>query len=167
MGWRIRALGELLLVLVGASMGGCATAPKPMLYMTYHSDPEGATLYLGGQLIGYTPVTRVYPSTTALFQQYPCVHLDPMQARWASGAVVSANAPVVCIASGWSQQYVLVRPVGPGAEIDANFALQLQQNAIQLQRNGVMQQQADAQDATAVAEYLRSQSAATRSKAGQ
>jgi hypothetical protein len=93
------------------------------------------------------------------FSQHQCVRINPVQVRWASGVTVSRDDLQVCPQSGFSQQYVFLRPAAPGAEVDANFALQLQGNAIQAQRNGVLQQQADAQDAIAVAEFLRSQKA--------
>lgn len=159
MRWRIRALDGLILVLAGALTGGCVT-PR-VLNMTYHSDPEGATLYEGGRLWGYTPLTLTYPGGRAAFARNECLSLNPMQVRWASGVTASITNLQACPATGLLQQYVFVRPASaPGADIDANFA-------IQLQRNGVMQQQADGQDATAVAEFLRSQNAATRSRAGQ
>jgi len=140
------------------ALAGCVTT-RPVLNMTYHSDPEGATLYEGAQLRGHTPATLNYLGGEARFRQNQCVLLNPMQVRWASGAVSSVSNLQMCPAMGWAQQYLFVRPNVPGAEFDANFALQQQGNAIQLQRNGVLQQQADAQDATAVAEFLRAQKA--------
>lgn len=159
-GWTTHMKQNYSVTCIGLALfalAGCVTPQAPaLLSMTYHSDPEGATLYLGGQRYGYAPVTLNYP-VQAAFASGRCVQLASVQTRWASGVTSVLSDPQVCPARGWTQQYVLLRPAGPGADIDANFALQLQQNAIQQQRNGVMQQQADAQDATAVAEYLRSQ----------
>lgn len=157
--WRIRGLSGSILVLV------CVTAcvarpPRPLtVSMTYHSDPEGATLYEGGRLWGYTPFTLTYPGMDYPFSQQRCARINPVQVRWASGVTASRDDLQLCPQNGYSQQYVFQRPATPGAEIDASFALQLQSNAIQAQRNSVMQQQADAQDATAVAEFLRAQKA--------
>jgi hypothetical protein len=140
--------------LSGIALGlcvGCVAAP--VLNMTYHSDPEGATLYEGGRLWGSTPVTLTYQDGRAAFARNECLRLNPMHVRWASGVVASVSDLQACPATGFFQAYVFVRPPDiPGADIDANFA-------IQLQRNSALQQQANAQDATAVAESLRSQKA--------
>jgi hypothetical protein len=167
MGWRIRALSGLILVLVGALTGGCVTS-RPMLNVTYHSDPEGATIYEGERLLGSTPITFNYPAAEARFRAGQCLTLLPTKARWVSGVTVESGLMRVCPGNTPNQQHVFIRPMGaPGIDLDVNYALQSQANAIQAQRNGVMQQQADAQDATAVAEFLRSQNAASHSRASQ
>lgn len=48
--------GCLLIVALSMTLTGCAHA----VYVTYHSDPEGASLYSRGALLGYTPVTVKY-----------------------------------------------------------------------------------------------------------
>ena len=124
------------------------------LQMTYHSDPEGATLYEGATRWGYTPVTLTYPGSKLAFYRGQCIQLNPAQVRWPSGAAASVSNLQACPAAGSIQQYVFARPAGaPGADVDANFA-------VQIQRNGIMQQHADAQNAAAVGEYIENQNAA-------
>jgi hypothetical protein len=142
---KISALSGLLFGLCA----GCVTAPA--LNMTYHSDPEGATLYERGRLWGSTPVTLTYQESRAVFARNECLLLNPMHVRWASGVVASVTTLQACPASGLSQAYVFVRPPdAPGADKDANFA-------VQLERDTALQQQADKQDATVIAQSLRSQ----------
>jgi hypothetical protein len=121
--------------------------------MTYLSDPEGASLYEGGRLLGYTPMTLTYAASRAAFAHNECLRLNSMHVRWASGVVGSAPNLQACPAPGYSQQYVFKRPSDlPGAEIDATYA-------VELERNPLMQQQASTQDASVVAENLHSQKA--------
>ena len=138
-------------VLMGVflvALGGCA-----QLRVTYSSDPPGATLYQDGQPIGYMPYTLTYGSdVTEALKQGQCVGLRGTTAKWASGAEASVSSLTACPAYGLRQTYVFIRPDVPGREIDANFALQLQQgrvnaalmyqqNLIQQQRNAIMEKQ--------------------------
>ena len=147
--WRTNALSIAVLQLAG-----CVSIVQHPLQMTYHSDPEGATLYQDSTRFGYTPVTLTYQDVSYIFRAGNCLALQPVQIRWASGAAASVSNLKACPAQGYRQQYSILRPTNaPGADIDANFALQLQ-------RNGILQQQADAADASAVAEYIKAQNAA-------
>lgn len=114
-------LGQFLL-------SGCAST----LRVTYHSDPEGAMLYANQnqQLFGYTPVTLHYKPPQSFLQGRSCWNLQPSMVRWGTGAEASVTGLTVCPQNGLSQQFVFARPTDfPGREIDAQFALQLQQNA--------------------------------------
>jgi hypothetical protein len=135
----------LLVGIVFALCAGCATT-GPVLSMTYQSDPEGASLYEGARLLGYTPVTLTYKDSRTAFAHNECLRLNSLHVRWASGVVASAPNLQACPAPGYSQQFVFKRPADvPGVEIDADYAAQLD-------RNPAMQQQASVKDATAVFE---------------
>ena len=120
-------VATIALLLVGSSIGGCATfVLQDPLKMTYHSDPEGATLYEGTTRWGYTPVTLTYPASKIAFYHHQCIQLNPAQVRWASGATTSIRNLQACPAAGSVQQFVFMRPAGaPGADVDANFAVQI------------------------------------------
>ena len=130
-------------------LAGCVSIIQHPLQMTYHSDPEGATLYQGTTRLGYTPITLTYQDISYIFRSGNCIALQPVQIRWASGAAATVTNLKGCPAQGYRQQYSILRPTNaPGADIDANFA-------VQLQRNGILEQQADAQDAIAVSQFIR------------
>lgn len=125
-------------VLVGAILillGGCATAPAPLL-VTYESDPPGATLYQNGQPVGITPRTLQYP-TDETFRSGGCKQLPGTQVKWASGASSTSTSFSVCAAGGRWQKFIHVRPDVPGREIDANYALELQRNQIMQDANAI------------------------------
>jgi hypothetical protein len=117
-----------LLVLACIGLSACARTLK----VTYHSDPEGAMLYVNEsrQLFGYTPVlTNVQPSE-AFLRGTACMSIQGSLVRWASGAEASISTLNACPQAGLNQQFVFVRPTGiPGREIDAQFAMALQQQA--------------------------------------
>ena len=140
------ALNTVLLGLCA----GCASVPP--LKMTFHSDPEGATLYERGRLWGATPVTLSYEESRAVFARHECLRLSPMHVRWASGVVTTVDNLQACPAGGLQQAYVFARPAdAPGAEIDANFARQLQ-------RDDALQEKVGTQDASVVAGLAQTQS---------
>jgi hypothetical protein len=114
-----------LLMVPALLLAGCATGVR----VTYHSDPPGATLYQDGQPIGKTPTTLTYQATPA-FKSGGCQQLRGTLVRWVSGAEASISSLNVCASTGWGQQYTFTRPSVPGLDVDANFALQLQRNAI-------------------------------------
>ncbi len=141
----------VMLSMAAFQLIGCVSIVQHPLQMTYHSDPEGATLYQGGTRFGYTPVTLTYQDVSYLFRAGNCLTLQPVQVRWASGAAATVTGLKGCPAQGYWQQYSILRPTDtPGADIDANFALQLE-------RNGIQQQQADALGAAAVMEFVKTQ----------
>jgi hypothetical protein len=149
MGPRRKCLQAIVTQLLAISAAGCVSIIQHPLQMTYHSDPEGATLYQGTTRLGYTPITLTYQDVSYIFRAGNCIALQPVQIRWASGAAAAVTNLKGCPAQGYRQQYSILRPTNaPGADIDANFA-------VQLQRNGILEQQADAQDAIAVSQFIR------------
>jgi hypothetical protein len=136
--------------MVFALCSGCAT--NRVLSMTYLSSPEGASLYEGGRFLGYTPKTLTYQDSRGAFARNECLRLDSMHVRWASGVVASAPDLKACPQPGFSQQFVFNRPGLPGADIDTNYAEQLE-------RNPALQEEASTHDATVVAANLQGQKA--------
>lgn len=133
---RLVTLATIVISALAALASGCAAQ---VLTVTYHSDPEGAMLYEGSRLWGYTPISLTYPGVTATLRQGQCARLNGSMVRWASGAEARIDSLSACASVGWNTQFVFLRPSGlPGRELDAQFALQLQQNAM-------LQQQAQAQ----------------------
>jgi hypothetical protein len=143
--FKVAALAGVVLALCA----GCATNSRA-LTMTYLSNPEGASLYEGGRFLGYTPMTLTYDDSRTAFARNECLRLDSMHVRWASGVVASAPELKACPQPGFSQQFVFKRPDLPGAEVDANYAAQLE-------RNPALQEEARTRDATVVAENLQGQ----------
>lgn len=128
---QLRVLAVLVFVQIGLS--ACARTLK----VTYHSDPEGAMLYAneGRQLIGYAPVTLQYKPSEMYLSGQGCMSLQGSLVRWASGAEASIPTVNACPQVGLNAQFVFVRPTGiPGREIDAQFALAVQQQAIAQQQ---------------------------------
>jgi hypothetical protein len=71
--------------------------------------------------------------------------------RWASGVVTTVDNLQACPASGLQQAYVFMRPAdAAGAEIDADFARQLQ-------RDNALQEKVGTQDASVVAGLAQTQ----------
>jgi hypothetical protein len=120
-----------------------------MLQITYQSDPPGAMFYENGRQWGYTPFTLQY-TPDQNFVQGRCMLLRPSMVRWASGAEASMQQLQACGSTGYSQQFVFVRPNIPGRELDTQFYLQLRAqqqeaalalfNAINQQNQQVVQQ---------------------------
>lgn len=131
-------------------IAGCTST----LRVTYSSDPQGATLYQGDAPVGQTPYLLTYqPDET--FKSGGCMRLNGTTARWASGASASVDHLTVCRSNGYSQVYGFRRPDVAGREIDANYALQLQQTAIMQQTANAQSRAAAAQSQAAAAQMYR------------
>jgi hypothetical protein len=114
-------------VLALVFLGGCASQ---QLRVTYTSDPPGATLYQNGTPLGYTPYPMVYGDQH--WQAGRCMRTLPISVQWASGATAGGEGLTFCPSQGNHLLYGFRRPDVAGREIDANFALSLQQaNAAQ------------------------------------
>lgn len=111
------------------------------LLLTINSDPQGATVYTNASetLVGYAPVTLKYKVSRDFKRKGECEVLQPIRVRWASGAESSAPKVTACGSASLKQEINFTRPVAaPGQELDAMFAIQVQQLAL-------MQAQAKAQ----------------------
>ena len=137
-------MNRMMLVVVALLLGGCSTGLK----LQVQSNPPGASVYQAGQLVGQTPVNLTYtdPKYLERFKAGQCVQTMPLTIVWVSGAK-QESAVNLCPNIGWSQVYTANRGYGPGMDVDANYALQLQ-------RNSIMQQQASQQ---AYQTYLQQQ----------
>ena len=105
-----------------------ASACAPTISMTYHSDPEGAMLYVDDthRLIGYTPTMVNYHVSGAFMSGRECQRLQGAMVRRASGAQSSTDALQACPVNGRNQQFVFLRPAeAPHVEVDAAMAAQV------------------------------------------
>ena len=119
-----KAFGGMLLVLIFSS--ACSNTVR----VTYYSDPAGAALYEGEQFFGYTPVSLDYQVKSEM-KKTGCAVLRPTAVRWASGAEAAITSMNVCAINGTTQQFTFVRPTGvPGRELDVQFAIEKERNAI-------------------------------------
>lgn len=103
------------------------------LHITFHSDPEGATLYANNanQLFGYAPTRLKYTPEKQFRDGTGCMRLQGAMVRWASGAEMSIGALEACPQNGGEQQFVFKRPDDiPGREIDVMVALEQQRFAV-------------------------------------
>lgn len=115
-------------IALAALLGGCAS-----LQITYQSDPQGATLYQDGQPVGITPYTLNYEPSED-FRQGGCMTVRETSVKWASGATANTGGVLTaCKSTGTRQNYTFIRPDVPGRDVDVNFALQRQRNAILVQ----------------------------------
>lgn len=116
---------------------GCNT-----LTMNYTCNPAGATLYQNdGQNLGLCPNAVNY-GLTAEDKQRGYLNIPGTTAKWVSGAS-SYTTPTITVnlANGHNQSLNFERPRDvAGYDIDANYALKLQRNAIMAQQ---AQEQAD------------------------
>ena len=130
-------------------ISGCATN----LQVTYLSDPPGATLYENGRAVGTAPRTLVY-SVSKEDKARGYMSLTGITARWVSGASASISSLTANLSQGLRQSYSFQRPDVPGSDVDANYALQLQRNAILEEQAAAQRSQAAA---AAYANMLRQQ----------
>ena len=115
---------------------GCG---EPTLFMTYHSDPPGATLYQANKSYMYTPVTLYY-TIAPEDQDRGYIVLQPASVRWISGASASTNSITVDLSKGANQTFTFIRPK-KAKELDTDI-----QFFLELRRQKIMQEKADAQD---------------------
>jgi len=118
---RQRAVTSLVAVFATAlALAGCASAPPPTTAMlTYATQPEGATLFEGGQSLGMAPVTRTY----AADGQSATVRTPLVTAVWPSGA---KETYYTLLPLGADRLAVIERPAGaPRLEVDQAHAKQL------------------------------------------
>ncbi|MDI4632873.1 hypothetical protein J7U46_07415 [Pelomonas sp. V22] len=133
---------RLALLALCSTLGACATH----VHVAYLSDPPGAAVYQGGQLLGNAPVTVPYQLTDADRKNGYKI-IDPVSVKWESGAEASIpglNANLMQVDQ--TQQYVFLRPNVPGLETDLKKAESLQKEAVLL-RNRTAQAMVKTQEA--------------------
>ena len=127
-----------LVIFIASPLLGCSTR----INVTYNSDPPGASLYQGGQLMGYCPATLVY-TITPQARQLGYMTLQGTEVKWVSGATAKIEQIKANLSTGEYQQFTFKRPSGiDGLETDAKFG-------IEVQKLRIMQQQLHAQQDTA------------------
>jgi hypothetical protein len=117
---RSSALGVLFVVLsiVRAEAGRTLT-------VIIETDPPGAAIYQGDEHLGVSPLELKYELPR---RWNACQRLQPMRARWVSGAETPATDMEVCPKEGTKQGFSFMRPTGvDGADTDAMYAAQLEQ----------------------------------------
>lgn len=109
-------------LVAAVALGGCATPTPTSVMLTYQTQPEGATLYEGGQAIGVAPVTRTYPGDgTSGSLRTPLV-----TAVWPSGAKESFYT---FLPLGADRVATIERPAAaPGLQADLDHAKKLAQS---------------------------------------
>src|SRR5262245_7888519 len=126
--------GELFrFALAGVAVtltAGCAS-----LTVTYHSDPEGATLYANENQarFGYTPLTLRYKPSADFLQGRTCDTVQGAMVRWSSGAEASVPSLELCPQNGRHQQFTFVRPNVAGRTEDVAFGLELRRQTLAAQ----------------------------------
>jgi hypothetical protein len=133
-------LWRLLLCILFPLASGCAST----LQVTYTSEPSGAALYQGNTHMGTTPMTLNYQLTEE-DKKSGSKNLQGTSVRWVSGASASITYLTADLRIGRNQTFSFRRPDGvPGYDVDANYALQLQRNAIMMLQTAAQFQQAEA-----------------------
>jgi len=102
---------------------GCVTK----LNVTYYSDPPGASLYQGNQMMGYCPTTLIYDvSYDDRMNGYKL--LQGTQVKWVSGASAKIDQLKATIESFTTyRQFTFMRPSDiEGYETDAKFGIEVQ-----------------------------------------
>ena len=123
----MRNLLKLITLLGTFTITGCTG-----IKVTMYSDPPGATIYADNKTFGYAPQVLNWQATDG-FRKGVCMTTAPVTAKWASGASDTQTLNL-CPQNGYETFYTFMRPDVAGREIDANFALQLQQLQLSEQR---------------------------------
>lgn len=110
---RVVVVGVLAVAL---TLMGCAGVQPTSAMLTYETEPEGATLYEGGQAIGVAPVTRTYKTDGVS----PTIRTPSVTALWPSGARTSF---FTVLNPGADRVATLRRPTeAPGLQADLDNA---------------------------------------------
>jgi hypothetical protein len=100
-----------------AGLCGCSTT----LTMNVYTNPPGAMVVEGSRTIGKAPLQVQYKPTPE-FDSGGCMVLNPLHARWWSGAETQPVQLRVCAAQTYLQNYTFLRPDTPGIEEDLAYA---------------------------------------------
>jgi uncharacterized protein (UPF0297 family) len=111
---------KICLFILFIFMSGCST-----IQATYVSEPLGAAIYEGENLLGYAPLTIKY-ELSDLERQNGKKIINNIYSIWASGAKLSINEVILYVSSGYEQAITITRPNVPGREIDVKYALEMQ-----------------------------------------
>jgi len=131
----MKLLSVLLFASVVSLLAGCASNQYAV---TYDSTPGGAEVFCSGKSYGYTPVTLYY-TLDEQTKKNGVLRTSSCGIKWVSGAVGSSNTVFDLKQFPNGVITTTPRPNEPNAQVDHQFALQLQ---------SVRAQQAQAQAAS-------------------
>jgi hypothetical protein len=140
----VKPLLRRAVLALALGLTACAGGPPPTTAMlTYLSNPEGATLYEGGQAIGTAPVTRTYQSDG----KSDNIRTPDVTAVWPSGA---KEVWYTYLKVGTDRNATIERPkAAPGLEADLEngrkFAAAREQDAKRMKEQ-LLREQARASD---------------------
>lgn len=139
----MRKVIHLALLALTGTLCACST----QVQVVYQTDPPGAAVYQGGQLLGNAPVAVPYPLTDADRQNGYKI-IDAVSVKWESGAEASIPGLKADLKQlGWNQQYSFLRPNVPGLDADLKKAEEKQKQDILL-RNRTVQAMMKTQEGT-------------------
>lgn len=139
----MRNVIQFALLALAGTLGACSTH----VHVVYQSDPPGAAVYQGGQLLGNAPVAVPYQLTDA-DRQHGYKVIDAVSVKWDSGAetgIPGLNADLKHL--NLNQQYTFQRPNVPGLDTDMKKAEGLYKEAVLL-RNRTVQAMMKTQEGT-------------------
>ncbi len=110
----------LLVLCFFLFLGACSS-----IAVTYHSDPEGATVVCNGSDYGETPLTIHY-KLRDVDKHLGILYTDPCYAQWLSGYRVSYTNRVHLPPIPVFGYQMAKRPLGDGYAQDADYGLRVQ-----------------------------------------
>lgn len=110
----------LLVLCFFLFLGACSS-----IAVTYHSDPEGATVVCNGSVYGETPLTIHY-KLRDVDTHLGILYTDPCYAQWLSGYRVSYTNRVHLPPIPVFGYQMAKRPLGDGYAQDADYGLRVQ-----------------------------------------
>ncbi|USP49557.1 PEGA domain-containing protein [Alcaligenes faecalis] len=110
----------LLVLCFFLFLGACSS-----IAVTYHSDPEGATVVCNGSVYGETPLTIHY-KLRDVDKHLGILYTDPCYAQWLSGYGVSYTNRVHLPPIPVFGYQMAKRPLGDGYAQDADYGLRVQ-----------------------------------------
>lgn len=110
----------LLVLCFFLFLGACSS-----IAVTYHSDPEGATVVCNGSVYGETPLTIHY-KLRDVDKHLGILYTDPCYAQWLSGYRVSYTNRVHLPPIPVFGYQMTKRPLGDGYAQDADYGLRVQ-----------------------------------------
>ncbi len=134
----MKKLGLLSIVAFIILFSGCSNRYE----VTFDSNPRGATLICDGRNWGYTPKLLALPIEAVKDRSH--LDISGCSANWVSGYSEKYTTKMTIYSTG-STIVTLNRPKGEGYQVDAQFALQVEQMKAQQAQADAAQQQANQQ----------------------
>ncbi|HCA17254.1 MAG TPA: hypothetical protein DEO64_09005 [Alcaligenes faecalis] len=116
----MRYVKSVLILCFSLVLSACSS-----IAVTYHSDPEGATVVCNGSAYGETPLTINY-KLRDVDKSLGILYTDPCYAQWVSGYRASFTNRVHLARFPVSGYQMVKRPLGGGYAQDADYGLRVQ-----------------------------------------